>query len=300
MKRLNTSNITTGASLPLKSGSLDFIQDSYKELLSVLIESAYDMIPAPPGYCSYVQIDNYHYLSYDTTIQYIYTNGELFIVDKINVGSGSYNWFEIVNNQYTGNGINADSVEFTDGIQRNVHNIRKIIIHQNTTNPIDPSGFGIVDSRYLTTVQSGSNLIDLYDIRMFTCDQQYIDDNFHSFSNNGYTTYYANVGTDLYGWNFKHTAPVVDTYNYIGKTLVGYDPVNYPTIGATGGSKDAVLVEHNHDVNMYLGAGLLAGGGGVGLLGQNINSSTTNAGVGEDGIGKNMQPYKVILYLERL
>lgn len=88
------------------------------------------------------------------------------------------------------------------------------------------------------------------------------------------------------------------TRNRGGRVSVGYDVSSYPTLGATGGNKDAVVVSHSH-----LGNGFGAPGSGVnGLADNTFNygqiSPTSTAG--ESGIGKNMQPYIVTLYIMKL
>lgn len=88
------------------------------------------------------------------------------------------------------------------------------------------------------------------------------------------------------------------TRNRMGRVAIQYDPSNYPTLGATGGSKDAVVVSHSHLANGF-GA---PGSGSTGLAdnvfnyGQVANTST----VGESGTNKNMQPYLVTLMIQKL
>lgn len=88
------------------------------------------------------------------------------------------------------------------------------------------------------------------------------------------------------------------TRNRNGRVPLQYDPSNYPTLGATGGSKDAVVVAHSHTAN-----GFGAPGSGSNGLADNIYaygqiSATTT--VGESGVNKNMQPYIVTLFIMKL
>jgi len=96
------------------------------------------------------------------------------------------------------------------------------------------------------------------------------------------------------------------TRNRSGRVGVGYDISNYPTLGATGGSKDAVVVAHSHstigDTNIATGSGdgivrqrAQAESGGIGL---NVNVAVSSSGV--SGTDKNMQPYLVTLYIMKL
>lgn len=87
------------------------------------------------------------------------------------------------------------------------------------------------------------------------------------------------------------------TRNRGGRVGIQYNST-YAVLGATGGSKDAVVVQHNHLSN---GFGSF-GSGSDGLAsnsyqyGQIANTST----VGESGTDKNMQPYIVSLYIMKL
>src|SRR6478609_6695960 len=84
------------------------------------------------------------------------------------------------------------------------------------------------------------------------------------------------------------------TKNRNGLTAIGYGP-SYPTIGQTGGSADAVLVAHQH--NIRYNANNAGGGGGQRCLdntGVSPSYNTTEI-AGESGIGKNMQPFIVTL-----
>lgn len=88
------------------------------------------------------------------------------------------------------------------------------------------------------------------------------------------------------------------TINRTGRTSIGYGS-GYATIGATGGSKDAVVVDHNHDIDYNLN-----NAGGVGTqrtlnVGTSAGVNTTkNAGV--SGTDKNMMPYVVTLMIQRI
>lgn len=87
------------------------------------------------------------------------------------------------------------------------------------------------------------------------------------------------------------------TRNRGGRVGIQYNST-YAVLGATGGSKDAVVVQHNHLSN---GFGSF-GSGSDGLAsnsyqyGQIVNTST----VGESGTDKNMQPYIVSLFIMKL
>jgi len=108
------------------------------------------------------------------------------------------------------------------------------------------------------------------------------------------------LGTGKFiGWricNGLHDTPPMG-----GRVPVGYGD-SYPEIGATGGSKDAVVVAHSHTqgseslYNLH-GGGVSVGGRTfpAGAIQAYTNQNTSSTGV--SGLDKNMQPYTVLLYL---
>jgi hypothetical protein len=107
------------------------------------------------------------------------------------------------------------------------------------------------------------------------------------------------------------------TKNRKGRTSIGYDVDNYPTLGAIAGSKDQVVISHTHgykdavlaqrdDIAVPYADGYDAIGPNVqGAAGDTNNNAlwfknrTTNT-TGESGAGKNMQPYIVTLMIQRI
>lgn len=88
------------------------------------------------------------------------------------------------------------------------------------------------------------------------------------------------------------------TRNRSGRVAIQYNSSTYPTLGATGGSENAVLVSHSHTIgtspNDTLGYVTAKASSSTG--GTPISTST----VGESGTGKNMQPYIVTLFIMKL
>lgn len=87
------------------------------------------------------------------------------------------------------------------------------------------------------------------------------------------------------------------TRNRSGRVAIQYS-TTYPTLGAVGGSADAVVVSHNH-----LGNGFGAPGSGTSGLETNnflYGQLSATSTVGESGTGKNMQPYIVTLIIQKL
>jgi hypothetical protein len=171
---------------------------------------------------------------------------------------------------------------------------------------------------------TGQDLIDFvninasgfqFEIKDLWVSQAYIDDNFDG----------TGLGVDLCeGYaicNGQNGTPNLD-----GLVSIGYGN-NYNVIKAIGGSKNAVVVEHNHytvvsdsetsnnDNSLYNGTN--TGRKDLGLTSRaydaasgnfdyelttsagNIDGGKTNS-AGETGINKNMQPYMVLLKIMKL
>jgi hypothetical protein len=86
-----------------------------------------------------------------------------------------------------------------------------------------------------------------------------------------------------------------------GRVGIGYGS-DYTTIGLPGGSKDAVVVNHTHTVGIKKHTN---SGGTIGLFDQatgGVNENFTSSGPsnGVSGANKNMQPYIVSLFIQKL
>ncbi len=134
-----------------------------------------------------------------------------------------------------------------------------------------------------------ANLAQQGDIKPIKCTIAYLNENFET---NG-------LGKNLrLGWAICNGEN--GTENIGGRTIVGYG-TGFSTFSATGGSKDAVLVEHTHSVDATAGTDA-----GTGTQKFATGSSTEGGGnfgintVGVSGVDKNMQPYIIQLYIQKL
>lgn len=127
------------------------------------------------------------------------------------------------------------------------------------------------------------------DIKRIKCDIAYLQANFET---NG-------LGKNLRaGWAICNGNNGTD--NLAGRVGIGYG-TGYSTLSGTGGSKDAVVVEHSHGLP-------IEGGGSLNI--QSIVTSPNNdegfsetnrtTVTGVSGIDKNMQPYIIQLYIMKL
>jgi hypothetical protein len=142
---------------------------------------------------------------------------------------------------------------------------------------------------------TGQDLIDFINInsnafqfeeKTLHVNQTYIDENFDN----------TGLGINLMvGWaicNGQNGTPPMD-----GLVNIGYG-TNYNVINAYGGSKDAVVVSHSHNVVVS------GGGAGDGFAtfndGNGTGKSYTTQTTGVSGTNRNMQPYKVSLKIMKL
>lgn len=126
MKTLLTSNITATAEMPIKQGTLNFLQAAYKEtndvLATALIGKAYNSISqwAVKG------VKNVGvYPAFDISAGWIMYNGTMYQVDATAFNAGVNTAVASIVTTYQ-TAANADPVEFTDGNPHNVHEIKKI------------------------------------------------------------------------------------------------------------------------------------------------------------------------------
>lgn len=110
------------------------------------------------------------------------------------------------------------------------------------------------------------------------------------------TNFPSGLGTGIYlGWAVADGAN--GTTDMSGRVAVAWG--NDFAINTTGGSKDAVVVAHTHNVDSTAATD---GGGGV----QRFTTGQQNEGGGDfgiqstgvSGIGKNMQPYRSVLCIQ--
>jgi hypothetical protein len=166
------------------------------------------------------------------------------------------------------------------------------------------------------------------DIKEVACNATYITDNFDA-TGKGRQNKSDGTPAERYGWAICNGQN--GTVDKRGNVSIGYDPINYPTLApiqslasnapATkqGGSKDAVVVSHTHDLREDLNAVNMSGspiqGSSVPIPRKVGGDWRTTSGSGDpandttqlsvvssgiSGIDKNMQPYVVTLFIQRI
>jgi hypothetical protein len=146
----------------------------------------------------------------------------------------------------------------------------------NLFNTISNSYYSIAD-----------RLFQPYDVKEVDCTNAYIIANFDA----------TGLGiNERVGWAVCNGNN--GTRNRNGRVGVAWGTL-YATMGATFGSKDAVVVEHSHTIK---GSVSTSGGSGQNVV-NNVNNNTgdvTTSTVGTSGTDKNLQPSIVSLFIMKL
>ena len=150
---------------------------------------------------------------------------------------------------------------------------------ENGTDLEQISGQDLVDF-----VNTNSNAFQ-FEVRDLWVNQTYIDTNFDG----------TGLGVEIMtGWaicNGQNGTPPMD-----GLVSIGYGN-NYSVIGAFGGSKDAVVVAHTHNLRVNTNA---SGSGFPAFEAASAQGTFATESTGVSGVDKNMQPYIVLLKIMKL
>lgn len=132
------------------------------------------------------------------------------------------------------------------------------------------------------------------DVKEIDCDNTYLALNFDN----------TGLGiNDRVGWAICNGLNGTKDRN--GRSSIGYGS-SYTTIGATGGYKDAVVVEHTHTTTLSQRAGGNAANvsearyANSDQTNQSQNVTSTSASTGVSGTNKNYHPYIVSLFIQKL
>lgn len=287
MKRLKTSDITTSIAMPVKAGTLEFLQDASKETTQEIVKNLFGFAPdTDTVYILSGLVNSNTAPSYNVSAGTVYLNGEIYQVNAFNFTlTGLQKAYpRIETTQFL---INADPVQFTDGIVRNVHDIRKIVI-ENTT--VDSGIAEFKDFVLAGAWQYG-------DTKEIVCDSVVLARDFDG-------TGLGRLGRK--GWAIMNSNN--GTPDDAGRVVVAWG-TGYTTLGEISGSKDAVVVEHKHNSIKYTdGKSAINDSGSGGLAtgypeisapdGNGYINETSETGV--SGIDKNMQPYVVRLRIMKV
>lgn len=137
MRKLSTANITNSTGMPVKGGTLDHLQLAYQEALNAMARNLIGRdIDNTRGYVLFGVINTGTPTAMNVTAGAIYYAGEVYLVDAFNLNIAQTAVASVQTSFYQ---TNADPVTFTDGVQRSVHQIRKIVFADGA------SGSGLFD-----------------------------------------------------------------------------------------------------------------------------------------------------------
>lgn len=117
--------------MPVKGGTLLHLQLAYQEAITALANSIIGRsADFTNAYVLYGLVNSGTVFSMNVSAGAIYYNGEVFLVDAFTLTVADTPVANIVTTFYS---ASADPVTFTDGITRNVHQIRKIVFTDGAT-----------------------------------------------------------------------------------------------------------------------------------------------------------------------
>lgn len=153
MKTLKTTNITSGASMPIKSGTIDFVQTAWKEMSRALAKAVGSNVLdiAGAGTVLWGGENTGTAPTWEIRDALVYYGGEMYLLTgaTFNTGGGQTAVCTITTTYDTS--ATTDPVEFTDGNTYNVHEIKRMTVAAGV------SGSGTVDYNSLTFVNPAHN-----------------------------------------------------------------------------------------------------------------------------------------------
>ena len=176
MKILSNDNITNTAQLPIKRGTIKFLQDAHKETANALAMAILGgSFSGTTPYVLYGLVDSGSGLNHNISEGAIFYNYEIFIVDAATFTSSSGE-VPVLNYAVTQYSVDADPVTFTDLSVHNIHNIRKYEIVSGTSGDILFSDLerpllSAQTEKYRATGVESILQISLIDIRSAWTDQ---------------------------------------------------------------------------------------------------------------------------------
>lgn len=304
MRKLSIADITNSAAMPMKSGSLEHIQLAYQEAIAAslkeIISSSYD---PTIGYVLYGCENSGSGTTYTISEGAVFYNDEVFLVPSASLTTSGSNVVvaQIATTSYTGNGVNADPVNFTDGNTYNIHDIRQLNWVLGFSGSQE---FNYSNAVFLKNKIKGA----IGEIKMWHPLTGNISDYFYSsgLSNNWVTS----------GWAIANGSN--GTIDMRGLVPVGYKSgdSDFGTLESTGGEKAHTLITEEQgyiDVQARGDDGDNITGtrisiqemrfNGVGLNIPNDNwGSVLKVQLNDGGVSahNNLQPYRTLLFIQRV
>jgi hypothetical protein len=298
MKNLITSNITSTIGMPVKSGTLLHLQSAYKEALDFLARGLVMTYQANTVYRIFGCINQGSPTDYNITAGAVFYNGEIYLVDAttFTLSVGQVAIATISSTFFTD--PTADPVTFTDGVARNVHEIRKAVIAPGL------SGGGVSDFLNFKRANKG-RLPKGAPVAYYP----------PSGTLNDFDTTGKGISGDVIGWALCNGQN--GTLNLKGRVIAGYDPVDpdFNDVNKIAGEKNHTLVKAELPnitlkINSANGNAIKYGAEVPGSSNVDNTRNDANEVHGEVGwktepMGSGqahnvMQPYRVLLYIQEI
>jgi len=298
MRKLDTSSITGSVGFPMKAGTLNHLQLAYQEVISAigkcLSGSGYDPSKV---YILNGCVNSGSGNTFNISAGAIFYNGEVYLVDAttFTVSGPSVTAVGIIPNPPTvTTGLSfysdtiADPVQFTDGVTRNVHQIRKCVVQAGL------SGSGAAD--YLNWVDVNRRI------------QGSVGQVVMWVPPGPLATYFNNSGAGIHpytiGWQIVNGQ--AGAINMKGRMPVAYDPGDpdfaNPYNNASG-EKQHTLTTDELPVLQFDYDKLTIKPGPEGVDGTQYHFQTESAktnSIGNNQPHNNMPPYLSVLFVQRM
>jgi hypothetical protein len=124
MRKLSTSSVSNTTAMPVKAGTLQHLQLAYQEAVNALARNVIRRdTDTTRAYILFGCVNSGTAGSMNVSAGAIYYAGEVYLVDAFTLTVTQAAVAAITTTFYN---VNADPVTFTDGVPRNVHEIRKV------------------------------------------------------------------------------------------------------------------------------------------------------------------------------
>ena len=213
MRILSNTSITNTAQLPIKKGTIKFLQDAHKEtVISVVKSMVGDTYNNLTPYVLFGLVDSGSGLNHDISAGAMVILDMIYQVDAVafTSASGEVPYLNFVVNQYT---TDADPVTFTDLSVHNVHNIEQFEIVSGTSGDILFSDlvyptFDVATetARALSAESTLDSRCDLFAISLIDIRSAWTEDN-------------SNTYVTVYGGSVTNITNTFLRYKQIGKTM---------------------------------------------------------------------------------
>lgn len=292
MRKLDVSAVTDSVGLPVKGGTLVHLQYAYQEALAALgkglVGAAYDenKVYVLNG-CVNTGVGS----NYEISAGAVYFNGEVFLVDAVSFSiSGAQVAVAVIDTSYFADST-ADPVEFTDGVLRNIHEIRKVVLQPglNGSGIANYNDFIDLNKRLHGTIGE----IKIWNWRFY----------------GGTLSTYFNIATGLGIHPYTLGWAIADGQNGTD-SLSGLVPVGYSASDEdfsepfenTGGVKEVTLTKSQ--LPTTVGEIPASSDGTPGVNGVNFDGLADVIFPINNELGgnahTNMQPYRSVLYVQRI